>query len=43
MIKAMNILEMVRGFAEVVGIGLLLGAALLFVLVILSANDDDER
>ena len=39
----MNILEMVRGFAEVVGVCLLLGAALLFVLVILSANDDDER
>lgn len=34
---------MIRGFAEVVGVGLLLGAALLFILVILSANDDDEQ
>lgn len=34
---------MVRGFAEVVGVGLLLGAALLFILVILSANDDDGQ
>ena len=39
----MKILEMIRGFAEVVGVGLLLGAALLFILVILSANDDDEQ
>lgn len=38
----MNILEFVRGFAEVVGICLLLGAALLFVLILLSANEEDE-
>ena len=38
----MNILEFVRGFAEVMGVCLLLGAALLFVLILLSANDDEQ-
>jgi len=37
----MAFLEFIRGVAEVMGVCLLLGAALLFVLILLSANDDE--